>query len=95
MMNKKYIIYSLCVYSGIVWQTFTLTRYGHLVVKKLDDFLNYMVDIKKGIRVMKKLNKKVLMLVATFTTLLASIVASSACYWCVYQPKEPKCLREE
>ncbi len=53
MMNKKYIIYSLCVYSGIVWQTFTLTRYGHLVVKKLDDFLNYMVDIKRGIRVMK------------------------------------------
>ncbi|ACA55486.1 accessory gene regulator ArgB-like protein [Clostridium botulinum] len=48
MMNKKYIIYSLCVYSGIVWQTFTLTQYGHLVVKKLDDFLNYMVDIKKG-----------------------------------------------
>ncbi|HID0817080.1 TPA: accessory gene regulator ArgB-like protein [Clostridium botulinum] len=48
MMNKKYIIYSLCVYSGIVWQTFTLTWYGHLVVKKLDDFLNYMVDIKKG-----------------------------------------------
>ncbi|NFF85453.1 accessory regulator AgrB, partial [Clostridium botulinum] len=42
------IIYSLCVYSGIVCQTFTLTRYGHLVVKKLDDFLNYMVDIKKG-----------------------------------------------
>ncbi|ACQ53189.1 accessory gene regulator B family protein [Clostridium botulinum] len=48
MMNKKYIIYSLCVYSGIVWQTFTLTQYGHLVVNKLDDFLNYMVDIKKG-----------------------------------------------
>ncbi|EPY2274790.1 cyclic lactone autoinducer peptide [Clostridium sporogenes] len=41
---------------------------------------------------MKKLSKRVLMLVATF---LASIVASSACYWCVYQPKEPKCLREE
>ncbi|KGO15461.1 cyclic lactone autoinducer peptide [Clostridium botulinum] len=44
---------------------------------------------------MKKLSKKVLMLVATFTTLLASIVASSACVWCVYQPEEPKCLREE
>ncbi|APH17560.1 accessory gene regulator ArgB-like protein [Clostridium botulinum] len=55
MMNKKYIIYSLCVYSGIVWQTFTLTRYGHLVVKKLDDFLNYMVDIKKGDKIHEKI----------------------------------------
>lgn len=44
---------------------------------------------------MKKLNKKVLMLIATVTTLLASTVASSACYWMAYQPEEPKCLREE
>lgn len=44
---------------------------------------------------MKKLNKKVLMLIATVTTLLASTVASSACYWFNYQPEEPKCLREE
>ncbi|MBU5485948.1 cyclic lactone autoinducer peptide [Clostridium sp. MSJ-11] len=44
---------------------------------------------------MKKLNTKVLMLIATLTTLLASTVASSACYWMTYQPEEPKCLREE
>lgn len=50
---------------------------------------------KGGTKIMKKLSKRVLMLVATFTTLLASIVASSACVWCVYQPEEPKCLKEE
>lgn len=44
---------------------------------------------------MKKLNKKVLMLIATLTTILASTVASSACYWMMYQPEEPNCLREE
>ncbi|GAA0727749.1 cyclic lactone autoinducer peptide [Clostridium malenominatum] len=44
---------------------------------------------------MKKLNKKVLMLIATVTTLLASTVASSACFWLNYQPEEPGCLREE
>ncbi|EPY2309601.1 MULTISPECIES: accessory gene regulator ArgB-like protein [Clostridium] len=48
MANKKFIIYSLCVYSGIVWQTFTLTQYGHLVVKKLDNFLGYIMDTTKG-----------------------------------------------
>ncbi|NFP92734.1 accessory gene regulator ArgB-like protein [Clostridium sporogenes] len=48
MGNKKFIIYSLCVYSGIVWQTFTLTQYGHLVVKKLDDFLSHIIDTTKG-----------------------------------------------
>ncbi|ENK1244228.1 cyclic lactone autoinducer peptide [Clostridium sporogenes] len=44
---------------------------------------------------MKKFSKRTLMLVATFSTLLASMVASSACVWCVYQPEEPKCLREK
>lgn len=44
---------------------------------------------------MNKLSKRALMLIAAFTTLFASLVASSACVWCVYQPEEPKCLREE
>lgn len=38
---------------------------------------------------------KVLMYVATVATVIASIVATSACYWSNYQPEEPKCLREE
>lgn len=44
---------------------------------------------------MKKLNSKILMAVAAFATVIASTVATSACYWCLYQPEEPKSLRDE
>ncbi|MGL4800613.1 MAG: cyclic lactone autoinducer peptide [Cellulosilyticaceae bacterium] len=44
---------------------------------------------------MKKINAKVLMAVATVATVFASMVASSACVWAIYQPEEPKALREE
>jgi len=44
---------------------------------------------------MKKLNTKILSLVATITTLVAASVATSACVWFTYQPEEPKSLREE
>lgn len=44
---------------------------------------------------MRKINKKLLMLVATVTTIIAATVASSACFWATYQPEEPKSLREE
>ncbi|GAA0682652.1 MULTISPECIES: cyclic lactone autoinducer peptide [Clostridium] len=41
------------------------------------------------------MKKKVLMSLAAISTLVASLVATSACYWCFYQPEEPKSLREE
>lgn len=44
---------------------------------------------------MTKLHKNILALVAALTTVIASVVASSACYWCMYQPKEPKALKED
>ena len=44
---------------------------------------------------MRKLNIKLMTIVATLTTLIAASVASSACMWCSYQPEEPKSLREE
>ena len=44
---------------------------------------------------MTKLNKRFLTLIAVVTTMVAASVASSACVWGVYQPEEPKCLREE
>ncbi|MGL4344332.1 MAG: cyclic lactone autoinducer peptide [Cellulosilyticaceae bacterium] len=44
---------------------------------------------------MKKMNHKMLMVVATVATVFASMVASSACAWMMYQPEEPKSLREE
>lgn len=44
---------------------------------------------------MRKINNKVLMAVAALATLIASTVATSACFWYGYQPEEPKCLRDE
>lgn len=41
------------------------------------------------------MKKKILMSLAAISTLVASLVATSACYWCFYQPEEPKSLREE
>lgn len=44
---------------------------------------------------MKNLKNKTLMAVAALATVIASTVATSACHWCLYQPEEPKSLREE
>ena len=41
------------------------------------------------------MKKRMLMSVATLATIIASIMATSACFWSVYQPEEPTCLREE
>lgn len=44
---------------------------------------------------MKNFKKHLLTLIAVVTTIAATSVASSACWWYLYQPKEPKCLREK
>lgn len=45
---------------------------------------------------MKKISMKSLYsLVAVVATLVASIVASSACIWSFYQPAEPTSLQEK
>ncbi|HBJ1651077.1 cyclic lactone autoinducer peptide [Clostridium botulinum] len=41
------------------------------------------------------MKNKILMTVATVATLMASLVATSACFFSHYQPEEPNCLREE
>ncbi|WP_291649216.1 accessory gene regulator B family protein [Clostridium sp.] len=49
--NNIFLIYSTCIYAGILWQVFTLTRYGHIVVNILDSLL---IKILKMIGVRKK-----------------------------------------
>jgi AgrD protein len=44
---------------------------------------------------MKNLNKKILTLAASVLTLVAVSIASTACSFFLFQPEEPKCLREE
>ncbi|MCB2300105.1 accessory gene regulator ArgB-like protein [Clostridium tagluense] len=39
--ESKLMLYDLCLYSGILWQGFTLTTLGHLLVGKVDTFLNH------------------------------------------------------
>ncbi|MBU3154904.1 accessory gene regulator B family protein [Clostridium estertheticum] len=45
--EKKLVFYVLCLYSGILWQVFTLTSLGHLLVGKVDHFLNHIIK-KRG-----------------------------------------------
>ncbi len=33
------LIYSACIYVGVLWQIFTLTKYGHMLVNKIDSLL--------------------------------------------------------
>jgi len=41
------IIYALCVYSGVLWQTFTLTKYGFITITRIDTLFNYLFSQKK------------------------------------------------
>ncbi|VYU27645.1 accessory regulator AgrB [Clostridium tertium] len=37
--NLNYLIYSICIYSGVSWQVLTLTKLGHAVVSIIDFLL--------------------------------------------------------
>lgn len=41
------------------------------------------------------MKKRLLVIVASVATMVAAMVASSACLFFTYQPEEPNCLREE
>lgn len=44
---------------------------------------------------MKKFTKhSVLAALSVLASLFAASVATSACYWFIYQPEEPTCLRD-
>ncbi|SCJ98909.1 putative accessory gene regulator protein [uncultured Clostridium sp.] len=37
--KKVFITYTICIYLGVLWQVFSLTKFGHLVLKKLDGLI--------------------------------------------------------
>lgn len=41
------------------------------------------------------MKRKLFSLIAAASTVIAAVVASSACLWIMYQPEEPKCLNEK
>ena len=45
---KGLLLYIACIYVGIGWQVFTLTHMGHLVMRKIDLFLNKIMKQLKG-----------------------------------------------
>ena len=47
MGGKLLIVYTLCIYGGILWQVFTLTKNGHLLLAKIDTILYHLVNIKR------------------------------------------------
>ncbi|MGB8454621.1 MAG: cyclic lactone autoinducer peptide [Anaerocolumna sp.] len=41
------------------------------------------------------MKRKLLTLATAIATVFATTIATSACYWYFYQPKEPKCLEDK
>ena len=37
-VNVSVLTYTLCIYMGLVWQIFSLTKSGHLILGKIDAF---------------------------------------------------------
>jgi accessory gene regulator B len=46
--NKSLLLFSLCICIGCVWQTFTLTKTGHVWLIKIDKILNYILNLRGG-----------------------------------------------
>lgn len=46
--DTRFLLYSLCIYVGTVWQTFTLTQYGHLILGTIDTWLVQISLLKGG-----------------------------------------------
>lgn len=48
--NEFFLNYSVCIYTGVLWQVFTLTKYGHYIVNKLDSLLINIFKIRRAKR---------------------------------------------
>lgn len=48
-LEKSLLFYALCIYVGVSWQVFTLTKAGHIVLTKLDTFLYQIIQRRRKI----------------------------------------------
>lgn len=46
--DKNFIALTMYIYSGVVWQTLTLTPKGALIMKSIDNFLKYIISFNGG-----------------------------------------------
>jgi accessory gene regulator B len=44
---KRFLVYSICLYGGVLWQVFTLTKPGHSVLGAIDYLFNLRHILKK------------------------------------------------
>jgi len=49
MKNSQFLIYSFCIYIGVIWQAFTLTKLGHSSLSQVDLFLNNIFNKRRKI----------------------------------------------
>lgn len=45
--DKRFLVYSICLYGGVLWQVFTLTKPGHSVLGAIDYLFNLKHKLKK------------------------------------------------
>lgn len=46
--NNMFLVYSMCIYVGILWQVFTLTKVGHIIVNIIDIIFIKVINILRG-----------------------------------------------
>lgn len=46
--HDELLLFTVCLYGGILWQVFTLTKSGHLLVNKIDVFLIHTILRQRG-----------------------------------------------
>ena len=46
--GNKLIIYAVCIYAGVLWQTFTLTKTGFHTITNIDTLFKYIINLKRG-----------------------------------------------
>lgn len=46
--NYIFLVYSACIYIGMLWQVFTLTKYGHILVNIIDSLFIKIFHILRG-----------------------------------------------
>lgn len=45
--GNQFIIYAGCICVGVLWQTFTLTKFGFLTITNIDTLFKYIFNLKK------------------------------------------------
>jgi accessory gene regulator B len=54
--GSRLLSYSYCIYGGVLWQTFTLTNVGHLIMGRIDDFFNQILILRRDGKQNEKAN---------------------------------------